>query len=99
MPPTNKTVAIIGKAKPELATVAPDLVSTLEKRGYQVLVDADTAHVVASDRAKTVERSEIAAHHPAFVIVLGGDGTLLAAARAVATARIPLLAVNLGSLG
>jgi NAD+ kinase len=34
-----------------------------------------------------------------FVIVLGGDGTLLAASRAVATAQIPVLGVNLGSLG
>jgi NAD+ kinase len=94
----EKTVAIVSKpSNPAAALAAPDLCAFLHKRGYTVITDPETA--VYSPGCKTVERSALADEHPAFVIVLGGDGTLLAAARAVAKANVPLLAVNLGSLG
>jgi NAD+ kinase len=44
-------------------------------------------------------RPELPALQPELVIVLGGDGTLLAAARVFARSGIPILSVNLGSLG
>ena len=75
----------------------PELAAWLRERKYEVIVDPETSQWVTS--CKTVNRSEIAASGPDLVIVLGGDGTLLAAARAVAKANIPILAVNLGSLG
>ena len=49
--------------------------------------------------AAGVAREEMAARRPDLVVVLGGDGTLLAAARAFARTDTPLLSVNLGSLG
>jgi len=73
------------------------LVQWLRAHQFAVIVDKQTA--AHTNEFESVEREKIAARKPSFVIVLGGDGTLLAAARAVAKASIPILAVNLGSLG
>jgi NAD+ kinase len=94
-----KSVAIVSKPqKPELSQVVPELVTWLEQRDYRVFMDRETAEYMV-DGHEIVDRSELAVHHPDFVIVLGGDGTLLSAARAVAPLNIPILGVNLGSLG
>ena len=93
-----KTVVIISKpSKSELAGIVPKLAAWLTARQYQVYADSETA--VYAPALRLLQRSEIASVHPGFVIVLGGDGTLLAAARSVARAGIPILAINLGSLG
>lgn len=93
-----KTVAIISKpAKDELKRIVPELLAHLEKRGYSAVVDPETA-VYAAGRP-SVPREELAGRKPSLVIVLGGDGTLLAAARALAHVDVPILGVNLGSLG
>src|SRR3954451_207693 len=91
-------VAIISKPNhPELATLVPRLLDWLKDHKYEAVSDPETA--AFSKNVKSVSRDAIAAQKPDFVIVLGGDGTLLAAARAVAQADIPILGVNLGSLG
>jgi NAD+ kinase len=93
-----KSAAIFSKpAKPELTQIVPELLRWLKERGYQVVVDQETSAYFSGP--EVVERSAVAAREPKFVVVLGGDGTLLAAARAVAKAGIPVLGVNLGSLG
>jgi NAD+ kinase len=98
---TNKSVkiaAIISKpSKPELADIVPEVLHWLVARGYHVYIDQQTAAYGTNDYV--VPRAEIARYQPEFVLVLGGDGTLLSAARAIGAAEIPLLAVNLGSLG
>jgi NAD+ kinase len=90
--------AIISKPqKPELAGILRDLVAWLSARDYHYLVDPDSAAYI--NAPNPVERVDMPRHKPNLVIVLGGDGTLLAAARAFARTTTPILSVNLGSLG
>ena len=97
-PSTVKTVAIVSKpGKPELAAIVPGLLEWFRQHQYQIVVDPETAPY--ADGAKTFSREEMGSLALKFVVVLGGDGTLLSAARAVAKAGIPVLGVNLGSLG
>lgn len=94
-----KSAAIISKpSKPELASILPDLLNWFRKHDYHLYLDDETAKYT-TDGAEVVVRRLIGEKHPDFVLVLGGDGTLLSAARAVAHAGVPILAVNLGSLG
>ncbi|HVP54563.1 MAG TPA: NAD(+)/NADH kinase [Candidatus Eisenbacteria bacterium] len=93
-----KSVAIISKPwKQELASILPELLSWFHQRSYQIYMDQETAQYTNGEHV--LPREAIGAKHPDFVLVLGGDGTLLSAARAVAHEGIPILAVNLGSLG
>src|SRR6266702_1136906 len=90
--------AIISKPqKPELAGILRDLLAWLEAHDYGYLLDPDSAAYI--DAPNPIERADLPKHKPNPVIVLGGDGTLLAAARAFAHAPTPILGVNLGSLG
>ena len=93
-----KSAAIISKPwKPELANILPDLLAWFRQRGYTLYLDQETARYTNGEQVVT--REEIGKKHPDFALVLGGDGTLLSAARSVAHEGVPILAVNLGSLG
>jgi NAD+ kinase len=97
-PSSNKAVGIVSKPnKAEVAHIVPQLARWLHDRGYTIVVDPETAPHAAG--VEVVSRPDMAARDLDFVIVLGGDGTLLSAARAVARAGIPILGVNLGALG
>jgi NAD+ kinase len=90
--------AIISKPqKPEVAGILRDLIAWLEERHYHYLLDPDSAAYIGAPNP--IERVDLPKHKPNLVIVLGGDGTLLAAARAFARTTTPILSVNLGSLG
>jgi NAD+ kinase len=93
-----QTVAILSKPqKRELSTLLPELILWLKARGFRVVLDPVSGNYTPD--ADVVAREEMAREEPALAIVLGGDGTLLAAARAFAQSGVPLLSVNLGSLG
>ena len=94
----QKTIAIISKPeRPELREVLPALEKWLQQRNYDVVVDEESAAYFSTSNA--IARSELAARSPHLALVLGGDGTLLSAARAVAKVGTLILGVNLGTLG
>lgn len=83
----------------DLAAVLPALLQWLKARGIEARFDEESA---ASLEAGAVSRAlprETLAQSSDLLLVLGGDGTLLAAARVAAARGIPILPVNLGSLG
>jgi len=91
-------IAIVCKPrKEELVQIVPDLIVWLRNHGYEPLLDREGG--VYTQDAPAVDRAEMPAHAPALVIVLGGDGTLLAVARIFASTGTPILSVNLGYLG
>jgi NAD+ kinase len=96
--PSTLLAAIISKPqKPELATILRDLVAWLKTHGYEYVLDTVSAAYVGDPNP--VDRQDLPRHNPNLVIVLGGDGTLLSAARVFAKTTTPILSVNLGSLG
>ncbi|MBI5283262.1 MAG: NAD(+)/NADH kinase [Candidatus Solibacter usitatus] len=93
-----RTVGIISKPEAKQAQrVVPALLAWLDSHGIAYRVDEATASY-AQAPLPAVARQEVP-EGAQLVIVLGGDGTLLSAARAIAGREIPLFAVNLGGLG
>ncbi|HUC55537.1 MAG TPA: NAD(+)/NADH kinase [Candidatus Cybelea sp.] len=92
------SVGIISRPRrSDLCVVVPPLLKWLEARGLQTLIDEETANCLPNS-AKGLTRLEVA-DSSQLLIVLGGDGTLLAAARLAAPRGIPILPINMGSLG
>lgn len=95
--PDVKAVGIVSKpGVPQAVEIVPRLFKWLAGRNIRVRCDLETAVYCPCDFA--VPRPEVPEGCD-MVIVLGGDGTLLAAARAIGRREIPLFPVNLGGLG
>jgi NAD+ kinase len=91
-----EVVGIMTKPDVPLAwDIVPELVEWLWRKGIQARYDEETGTYLGK---RGLPREEVP-EGVQLVIVLGGDGTLLSAARAIAGRDIPLFAVNLGGLG
>jgi NAD+ kinase len=98
--PTIRTIGIVSKPNSAAAaTIVPALIEWLRGRGMAVRIDEQTAFYAGpGGRSSGIPRDEVPEGCD-LVIVLGGDGTLLAAARAIGRRETPLFPVNLGGLG
>ena len=101
-----KTVALIGRQEsPEVSDSITTLAAFFEAQGVRVLVETETAiqaeqllGKAALDRAECADFSQIGAKSD-LVVVVGGDGTMLHAARQLARYDRPLVGINQGRLG
>lgn len=96
MPDVNSVGIVSKPGIPHASSILPELIRWLDERKITARYDAQTA--VYLGRSDGMERPEVP-EGTQLVIVLGGDGTLLSAARAIGGREIPLFAVNLGGLG
>ena len=96
MPPM-KRIGILVKAKaPDTIALLKELLPWLRARGKDPLLDPSIAALVGETAPS--HRKDLAALAD-MLVVLGGDGTMLAAARLVEDRPIPILGVNAGGLG
>jgi NAD+ kinase len=92
-----RKIGIVSKPdREDLPAIVQELTAWLENKGVAYECDQVTAEYLG--RGRGFPRDQMPDGFD-LVIVLGGDGTLLSAARAVGARETPLLAVNLGGLG
>ena len=93
-----KRVGIISKPKKtEIREIVPGLLAWLHERSIEAFMDKETGAIMDT-RERCLTRNEMPSRVD-LLVVLGGDGTLLATARALNRKPVPILAVNLGGLG
>ncbi len=92
-----ETIGIVAnKRKPEMENLVGNLIEWLEGKGIKPAIWDDLSGILGE--GEFVSLDEIAEKSD-IVVALGGDGTLLRAARAVEDRLTPILGVNVGSLG
>jgi len=94
-----KTIGIIANlTKDEAAQTVIEVSKWLQDKNINLLITKDCAAALSLDGCEAVDDMKLISQADCL-IVFGGDGTLLNIARMVGAGNVPILAVNLGSLG
>lgn len=92
----NRIGIVVKPHAPEIERILKELMCYLEKKGIDCILEEVVARKLGKDGGV---RRESIPEKVDFVIVLGGNGTLLSIAHLAAQKNVPVLGVNLGSLG
>jgi NAD+ kinase len=95
--PVQKIGLILKRHDPRVHDVATEIIPWLQSRGVEVFLDQETA--IRFPLSSRVAAAEELAACVDVIAVFGGDGTFLNAARLAGRDGVPLLGINLGSLG
>ena len=94
-----KSIALVGNAKDlRVAECMLSLVGHFQSRGRRALIDPGVGLAFPPDSIVSCPESAFASRAD-LIVAIGGDGTLLYAARLIAGRPVPLLGVNRGRLG
>lgn len=94
-------IALMSRQQTNKATIDTLLAiyDFLIQHKFEVLIDEHTAHLLPDPLKRPILLRKDLATHCDLMIVVGGDGSLLEAARLVAPFNVPVLGVNRGQLG
>lgn len=93
---TQKNIAIVYRPEtPAALSLATTLSQWLKEKSYKVFTAPEQKVIKGTSLMKTANRLK----DMSLMIVLGGDGTYLRAVRLLGGKSIPILGINLGSLG
>lgn len=97
--PVFHTIGLIGKfGDPNVAGTLNQIAAHLLQRQLRVLLDESSAQLIPDSGLEVASRAAIGEQCD-LVVVMGGDGTMLNAARSLVDYDMPILGVNLGRLG
>ncbi len=94
-----KKIALVGKYQADgFAHMLLNLSNILKNLGCEVFLEAETAQNTTISQIPSIAAKESKSNID-LVIVLGGDGTMLGIARQIAGQDVPLIGINMGTLG
>jgi NAD+ kinase len=99
MPGSFKKIGLVGRRQQDgLDVVLQELLDLLGRRGHEVILEDRLGELIPDTGLRLASRDEIGEASD-LVIVAGGDGSMLSAARTMAKYETPVLGVNRGRLG